>query len=266
MQNETENGPATERELNPNRPSQRPGLAPPRDPGAGRISLSPQEAAVAVERLRELCRTSGEAVEPLDHAAKALRDSGYKQDLTHVLREAITWPDAHPHVGALWVRRLVSSNNWDRTYPSAMDELCRRGEIGHRAVIAFLEVVAAKGRVELVRRTVQKHGPWLRENPTGWRVAAQALVQVRLYGLASRWTSDWRAHPDLNPGALYCVALALRGVGREREAHEVVQLALSKPFADQQFPILKLWCAQEEALAGNTESAAAHFNAINSSG
>src|SRR3974390_2927130 len=131
------------------------GLSRSPTPATQRISLSPQEATKTLQKLRELCVTKGEQLAELESAAKALRDSGYKQELSQVLREAITWPESHPRVGALWVRRLVSSNNWDRTYPKTMDELCHHGEIGQCAVIEFLETVSTKGRRNLVREAVR---------------------------------------------------------------------------------------------------------------
>lgn len=262
MQDEIEPGSSAAPGTSPERPSTRLGLARARAIGSAHVALSPQEAAKMVEQFRELCRTKGEQLEALDQAAKALRESGYKQELTHVLREAVTWPDSHPHVGALWARRLVSSNNWDRTYPAMLDELCGRGEIGRHAVIEFLQAVAAKDRPELVRQTVRKHAGWLHQEAAGWPVAAQALVKVRLYGIAARWVSDWRSRGELDLPLLHSVALALRGAGREREAHEVVLLALSKPNAEQQFPVLKLWCAQEEALKGDTEVASTQLKDV----
>jgi hypothetical protein len=223
------------------------------------MALSPQEAAAMLERLRSLCVTKGEDTAPLEEAARILRKSGYKQELSQVFREAIWWPDAHPHVGALWMRRLLSSNNWDRRYPKTMDELYRRGEIGQRAVIEFLETVPAKNRAALVQEALRKHGKWLRKDATGWGAAARALVGVRLYRQAAKWMADWRTRPDLDLPLLHCLAVALRGSGREKQAGEVTQLALAKPGVEQQFSIFHLWQAQEEALVENTTAAAASF-------
>lgn len=262
MQDDAAKTPAPRTESPPPQPATRAGLARPATAAnttAARVWLKPEEAAKTVRRLRELCRTKGDELQELETAAKALRDSGYKQELSEVLREAITWPESHPRVGALWVRRLVSSNNWDRTYPKGMDELCQRGEIGHCAVLEFLDSVSQKGRTHLVRQAVRKHAGWLAEHPVGWGVAARALARVRLYAMAARWMADWRKRQDMDLTLLYSLALALRGTGREREAHEVVQLALGKPNAEQQFPVLKLWLAEEEALTGDTEQAATHL-------
>jgi len=220
-----------------------------------------------VERLRSLCLTKGDEVTGLEAAAQALRQSGYKQELSQVLREAIWWPESHPHVGALWMRRLLSSNNWDRRYPKTMDQLCRQhGEIGHRAVIEFLGTVAAKHRVPLVREAVRKHGRWLRNDPQGWGTTARALVAVRLYHWAAKWMSDWRQRGPLDLPMLHCLALALRGAGREQQAQEIVDLALTKPDVNQQFSIFHLWQAQEQALAGNTSTAVAHFKEVHPEG
>ena len=220
-----------------------------------------------VERLRGLCLTKGEDVTELEAAAQALRQSGYKQELSQVLREAIWWPESHPHVGALWIRRLLSSNNWDRRYPKSMDQLCREHrEIGHRAVIEFLGTVGAKHRITLVRQAVRKHGRWLRANPEGWGAGARALVAARLYRQAAKWMSDWRQRAPLDLPMLHCLALALRGAGREQQAQEIVDLALAKPDVHQQFSIFHLWQAQEQALAGNTATAVAHFKEVHPEG
>ena len=231
-------------------------------PPAARNALSPQAAAKMVERLRALCRTQTQDVTDLEEATRVLRLSGYKQELSQLFRDAIWWPDAHPHVGALWMRRLLSSNNWDRRYPKVMDELCRRGDIGHRAVLEFLQTVPSKNRMALVRQAVRKHGRWLRADPAGWGVAARALVAVRLYRLAVKWMADWRKRPELDLPLLQCLAVALRGAGREKHAEEVVGLALQKPDSDQRFTIFHLWEAEEKGLAGETAAAAAHFKQV----
>ena len=250
--------------LNP--PPARPRLPDVPLPAAARNALNPQEAAKMVERLRGLCVTQSQDITELEEATRVLRQSGYKQELSLLFRDAIWWPEAHPHVGALWMRRLLASNNWDRRYPQAMDKLCRRGEIGRRAVIEFLKTVPAKDRAGLVRRAVRKHGRWLRQDPVGWGVAARALVSVRLYARAARWMADWRKRPDLELPLLQSLALALRGAGREKQAQEAVQLALGKPGVDPQFSIFHLWQAQESALSGDSSTAAAHFKQVHPEG
>ena len=229
---------------------------------AAKRALSPADAAKLLETFRQLCLAKTDDVRPLEDTAERLRRAGYKQELSQALGEAVISPEANPQVGGLWIRRLVASNSWDRRYPKGIDQLCHRGEIGRRAVLEFLEIVAVKRRGSLVRKALRKHRAWLRNHPRGWGVAARALVNVRCYRAASAWMADWKTKPELDTPLLHCLALALRGAGRIRAAHEVIALALTKPGADQQYPALKVWYAMEEALAGNTQSAAAHFKEL----
>jgi hypothetical protein len=229
---------------------------------AAKRALTREQAAEVITKLRALCVNWDADPGLLEQTADVLRNAGYKQELAVVLRDSLASPDAHPHVGALWMRRLAASNTWDRQYPAGMDALCRRGEIGHLAVLEFLEVAAAKHKANLVTRAVRKHGRWLRTHPRGWGVAARALVNVRCYKAAAAWMSDWRSRPELEPALSYCLAFALRGAGRFQEAHQFIKGTLEKSNAGEQFPGLQVWYAMEEALAGNTETAAAHFKQL----
>jgi hypothetical protein len=230
---------------------------------AAKKALSPQQLESALERFRQLCVTPGDEVAALEEVAETLRNAGFKQELMRMLREALSLPEVNPHVGALWIRRVVTSKIWDHRYPQGLDSLCRQGELGHRAVIEFLEVVGARRRYELVQQAVARHAKWLRKDPRGWGAAGRALVHARCYRQAASWMADWRKRPDLDLATLHCVALALRARGRTRRANEVVQLALARPGAAEQFPIFKLWQAQDEAFAGHTQEASAIFKQIN---
>jgi len=229
---------------------------------AAKRALTREQAAQIIAKLRVLCVSSAADSGTLEQAADLLRNAGYKQELAEVLRETLALPNAHPHVGALWIRRLVASNSWDRRYPAGMDELCSRGEIGHLAVIEFLEVAAAKHKAHLVRRAIRTHSRWLRTHPHGWGVPARALVSVRCYKAAAAWMSDWRSRPELDGALSQCLAFALRGAGRFQEAHQIIKATLEKSTAADQFPGLKVWCAMEESLAGNTQAAEAHFKQL----
>ena len=232
---------------------------------AARKSLSIQEYEKAVERFRALCLTPGEDVRQLEQTAEILREAGYKQEVVHLLSEALRQPGANPHVGALWIRRVINSKLWDHRYPNGLDALRKHGEVGRRAVIEFLENVGPKRRAELVLRAVRRHGNWLRKDSRGWAVAGQALVQARCYGKAVAWMSSWRKH-DLDLPTLHCLAVGLRATGRIKKANEVVELALKKPGAAEQFPIFRLWTAEDQALAGDTQSASAAFKQIDPTG
>ena len=231
-----------------------------------KLYLSPEEAQKALEHLRLLCFAKDEDPTPLEIATDALREAGYKQDVSKILHRALMLPEVNPHVGALWVRRVVSRRRWDGRYPRHMDKLCRRGEVGRRAVIEFLELAGARRLRRHINRVIRKHGRWLREHPKGWQVAVKVLAQQGDYRKVINWFGDWHLKSEADLELLFCLVLALRTTGRERAAHEIVQVARNKPGNDQQHRILGLWFVFEEALAGNTQSAFDNFKEMQPAG
>src|SRR5262249_22429896 len=121
-------------------------------------------------------------------------------------------------------------------------------------------------RANLVREALARHAKWLRMDAKGWAVAGSALAQCRCYQQAARWMSGWRNRTDLDLQTLQWLALTLRATGRTKQASEIGSLALAKPGAAEQFPIFKLWLAQDEAFAGNTQDAFEHFREVDITG
>lgn len=198
--------------------------------------------------------------------AASLRQSGYAQELSEVLYDAVSSPQANPHAGTLWMRRIVTSKGWNRSYPEELDELCARGEIGRGAVLELLGYAALKGRWQLIKPVLKRHGHWLRTDPVGWPVMARALTSAGACRTALRWTSGWQRRPDTDLQVRYAVASALRGLGKERQAHPVVAAALEDPAAVSRFPLLAIWFASEAAIRGDIEKAMAQFERLDPTG
>jgi hypothetical protein len=229
---------------------------------AARKALSAKELERTLEHFESLCLSPGDNLNALEETAEILRNAGFKHELMHLLRKSLAAPNANPHVGALWMRRVVVSKTWDHRYPQELDELCERGEVGRRALVEFLELVGTKRRAALVRQALRRHRRWLRQDPGGWAATGRALARARCYRQAVRWMAGWRQQPNVDLPTLCCLASALRATGKTREAGEVGTLALSRPGAASQFPILKLWSARDKALAGDLEGAAADLKEI----
>ncbi|HTL15614.1 MAG TPA: hypothetical protein VL793_00175, partial [Patescibacteria group bacterium] len=229
---------------------------------AARKALSAQELAETLERFRRLCRSTNAQPAQLDETAEVLRNAGFKQELMRLLREALSETGINPHVGALWIRRVVNSKVWDRRYPAGLDALCKQGEVGRRAVIEFLEEAGRKRRIELVLTAVSRHRKWLRREPQGWAAVVRALTRVRCYSKAVQWMAGWRDQGPLDLPTLHCLALALRATGQTQASKEVVNLALQNSEAAALFPIFILWTAQDQAFAGDTQGASATFKQI----
>jgi hypothetical protein len=233
---------------------------------AARRALTAQEFEKTAASFRRLCATPDATLASLDETAEVLREAGFKQELMHLLREALRQPEVNPHVGALWIRRVITSKIWDHRYPEGLDELCQKGEVGQRAVIEFLELAGRKRRGSLALKAVARHRRWLRANPEGWAAAGRALALSRCYPQAARWMSNWREQPSLDNSTVYCLALTFRATGKSRKAMEVARVALDRPGALEEFPILKLWVAQDHAFSGQTQEASTMFKQIDPSG
>ena len=233
---------------------------------AARRALTAQEFEKTAAHFRHLCVTAGETLATLDETAEILREAGFKQELMHLLRDALRQPGVNAHVGTLWIRRVITSKIWDHRYPEGLDELCQKGEVGQHAVIEFLELAGRKRRGSLVLKATARHQRWLRANPAGWASAGRALALARCYRQAARWMSNWREQPSLDNSTLYCLALAFRATGRWSKATEVVRVALDRPGISEEFPIFKLWVAQEQAFSGETQDASAAFKQIDPAG
>ena len=233
---------------------------------AAKKALSAQQLEKTIERFRQLCVAPGDQAAALEETAEILRNAGFKVELMRLLNEALAQPEANPHVGALWMKRIVTSKIWDHRYPQGLDSLCAQGELGRQAVIEFIELVGLKRRHQLVLQAVSRHAKWLRSHPSGWAAVGRALVRARCYRKAARWLADWRSKPELDLPTFHSLALALRATGRNDQAREVIRVASGKPGAEEQFPIFKVWQAEDEAFAGNSQNASAILKQVSPAG
>lgn len=228
------------------------------------MALSMQKMRETLAEFSQLAEDPDVPTEKIDTLAQRLIQAGYKHELAEVLGPALQSEKAHPHLGVLWIQRLVTSHSWNRTYPDFLDDLCARGEIGKRAVLALLEYVNQKPKPALVGKLVSRHRSILKNDAAARSLAAAALAKAGLYSKAIRYTSG--PLENLDARALHARAMAYRELGRERKAARVIKAALAQPEILSTYPILGVWYAMEEALAGNSESAAATLNKVRTAG
>jgi hypothetical protein len=262
---EMQEGPREEQAQQP------PAAAPPQTgPGSSGPApvpaLSPAQAKATLQELQTLAASVGEHSEQMDRLTKVLRDNDYRAEVTQVIQEALALPNPNPHVGALWMRRIVTSKVWDRSYPESMDALCDRGELGRRAVLEFLETAGKKRRPKLVLKALRRHGGWLREQPRGWSIMARALTNAGCYRQCVRWTNSWRKVIRADFQALYARGVALHAQGKSRAALPVIEAALEMSGSELEKSELRLWRAMQNALDKATGNADADFRNLNPTG
>ena len=149
------------------------------------------------------------------------------------------------------------------------DRLHKRGELGRRAIIAYVNAMGdalqqsvvprASRRLEhrfLLWRLLHRHRSWLAEDDQAWGTVGYTLTNMRRCRAVVKWLASWRDHPNAEPWMLSNLVVALRDLGRDAEADEVCRAALRLPVRDHTSSGLALWLAVEELLAGDANRAA----------
>lgn len=226
--------------------------------------LTPAEAKEALAELGRCACAPGDQSSRLDQLAGVLRESGYTADLVNALDMALDSATPNPHVGVLWTRRLTSSKSWDRTYPEELDEWCKQGELGRRAVRELLRYGANRRKQALVSEILRRHGSWLKQDAEGWPLMGQALVTNGAYKQALSWMEDWETRGKSDMLVVSVVAHAMRGLNREQAAHPIIVEALrtAQPGLAAAHPELTVWAAVEEALGGELGQAAQRLSSL----
>lgn len=228
------------------------------------MALSMQKMREMLAEFSKLATNPNAPTEEVDSIAQRLVQAGYKHELAEVLGPALQSETPHPHLGVLWIQRLVTSHSWSRSYPDYLDELCERGEIGRRAVIALLEYLNQKGKAAVTRKLVSRHGRLFKADPAGRSLIAGALVKARLFKRVLRWTNG--PLESLDARSLHARALALRELGKERQARPVVKHACEVRDALTVYPVLGVWNAMEDAFQGENQAASLMLNKVRTAG
>jgi tetratricopeptide (TPR) repeat protein len=226
-------------------------------PGAFVAARSVQLAArrgdrdAASARLAALCAEPSDEKWPLEGAARAIADAGWREVLQQVLGRALDRNEVHPHVGAVWLEHVGSRVPFFRLWP-ALRVLRSRGEVGIRATEAYLQTLARlAGEVHLLFLMVYRRE--LRANLQLWAAAGYALVTQHRYRRARRWLSDYRARKP-EAWMMINVIAATQACGRDAEADAAVDFAAALPDAENE-PSVTLWRAFRAALAGDPKPA-----------
>lgn len=228
------------------------------------MALSMQKMRQMLEEFSALAANPQARDEEVDSIAQTLLKAGYKHELAEVMNGALSRDNAHPHLGALWIQKLVTSHSWDREYPAYLGELCSRGEIGTRALKELLEYLNEKGKPSLIRKVVSRHGALLREDAGLRSLVAGALCKAKLYSHVPRWSQG--PAEQLDDRALFCRAMALRQLGKERAAQSDIAQAVNRSSTLAKHPVLGVWHAMEQALRGENDQASAVLDSVRASG
>jgi hypothetical protein len=165
-----------------------------------------------------------------------------------IFADCLEAPGVNPEVGALWVRRWTARGQWrnrQRIY-----RLAATSPLGVRARVAYIEEIADRKKPRYLRRLLRRERAALRSDMQLWGTVGYASLQLLQAAEAVEWLSDWPRRSGLQPWMLSNHVIALRELGRERDATETSRRALDLR-QDHTTHQHQLWVACEAALTGD---------------
>jgi tetratricopeptide (TPR) repeat protein len=202
----------------------------------------------AVAALRELAAIETTEADPLEMAARAMGDAHLRENVVHVLREAVQREKVSPIAGGLLVEQLCKLQRWQDARLFAQEK-GGDGEVGRSAARALFFHFAADQQTGELTHLLRATHETLRRDTELWGWTGYALFSLRHYKQAVEWMSDWRTRGDAESWMLVNAGESLRAVGRDAEASEVHRHALKLDAAPGPRSIHSLWLAADAALA-----------------
>jgi hypothetical protein len=192
-------------------------------------------------------------VDPFKDSLQVLIDAGWRQDAERTIEELVFAADVNPHIGTLWVERRAAVRYAVRRF-HGFERVLATGAAGQYAAQALLRHHKVKKNVRALRRLLRRYREEFTRNDETYGLVGFALVGNNLVCDAAAWFVDWRAHSGLEPWMLLNLAGALRDLGRDAEAAEAGQRALTRP-RDHTFNEHNIWLAVDAGFAGDRANA-----------
>lgn len=219
-----------------------------------RLAAKQKDVQAATDQFREMCRDDEATYMLLNKAYDTMLGAGWGDPFDAVLAEAIDDDESIPQVGRIWVERAAARN--DVNFEKKLEELLERDEIGQEALLAAIEALGKPATAARLHECIARYDKVLRETNRGWAKTAQALLELRDWGVVAAWVADWDRRDLKEPWMLHPAALAFRMLDRMEDAYAVSRKALLAPVNDTSTPDHQVWVALEDALNGKATEAA----------
>ena len=212
--------------------------------------------AEALEQLRRLCSVEARDSYPLIQATQAVISAGWSVEAERILQAELLNPGASPTTGACWVHTFAAQGKWRRR--RRLYKLGVASEIGREAHYAYLGEIGEHRQKRLVLSYARRMRKAIEQHTKLWGQLGYALQNCGAHSTTVKLLADWRSHDKVEPWMLNNLALALRILGRDAEAHQVHETALTlRP--DHSTDTHRHWVANELACRGDAAGAAQHL-------
>lgn len=225
-----------------------------------KLAIRKDDPKTALDSLADLCAISGAPTGLVTDTVNLLVDAGWKVQVEKVLEEALDEAEVNSQVGPLWIERRLDRGEW--SCPATMDKLLDKDGVGKAALIRYIGGLGKEKKKPFLDPILQKYRDVLRADVWGWGNVGYALASLRDYPATVQWMSDWADRDDAEPWMLMNLILALRGLERPDEASRISQYVMDNLEDGYAASYHDTWLLVEEALAGDTKTAAEHLEAV----
>jgi predicted Zn-dependent protease len=224
------------------------------------LAAKQNDEAAACAALPAICQAEDGNRWPLKTAVAAMKEAGWAAQargiITQHLAPAADTPPAacNADLGVRWIELATDAGDFTHCATN-LRNLVRRGEIGERAVYAYIDAAARKQQNDAFLAFWRANREWLATNTYCWGSAAYGLSAMREWKEVAAWCAPWRDQKDVQPWMLVNAIEGFRAVGNDAEANAVADWALAQPPSFGQH-LMKIWKAADAVIAGDFAAAA----------
>jgi len=153
--------------------------------------------------------------------------------------------------------RKVDHTN--RALRQRIDKLPERHHGKRHAIEAYANALGKTEDRRGLHEWVDQYYDLLRKDTMTWGSIGSNFSAAQDDRGVVEWMNDWEDRDDAQPWMLINLALALRGLGKFKEANRVNQHAVDELVPDYTSGFHSLWLIMDEALAGNEEAVEEYF-------
>jgi tetratricopeptide (TPR) repeat protein len=227
------------------------------------LAMARADHSVAAEALERLAISpQGDSDWPLRAADRAFVETGWGRRAEAVYSSLLDRPGIKPLVGALWIERCISRQDW--SCANRLGELLARGEVGIQAAHAYFNALAGARASRKIHSAIRRHEQALRSHSLCWGVVGYALLTINHHRAVIDWMSDWHERAAVEPWMLNNLIYSLRALKRDDEANKISRRALELP-RDNTTRFHQLWLALDDLFEADHESAGDRLEGLDTS-
>lgn len=225
------------------------------------LAAARKDCELATQLFVELCRMpSSNDMWPIGVSIDTLTEAGLEHKVDEALDLAVKSVQPSRESASFWAERAAGGGKLKEIF-AAIDRLSADSEGGRAILASTIETLGRERSSSALDRIRRKYESTIIADTTCWAQLGTAYLDQKRYHFAMNWMGDWGQRTGLQPHMLLVLSVAYRYVGRWEEANKANLAAVELP-PDSTTDCNHLWLAFDAAVAGDLETAEAHFACV----